>query len=89
MAATRHMLHNLVIDVDGEMATGTCYYEIPSVTVDGDAVWMQGTYEYEFRRVDGEWKLAAYVVDPTYATPYEQGWAVQPFLDDIDAASDW
>jgi ketosteroid isomerase-like protein len=86
---TRHLLHNPVIDVDGDSALGTCYYEIPSITADGDAVWLQGTYEYEFRRVDGEWKCSSYTVRSTYATPYDQGWAKQPFIEGVSGELDW
>jgi hypothetical protein len=48
------------IDLHVDAGTGTgewylvVYYEKP----DGAAGWVFGTYEDEYRRVDGEWKFA-------------------------------
>jgi hypothetical protein len=89
VAFTWHMLHNPIIEVDGDEATGRWRTEIAAVTVEAEAVWLQGIYEHEYRRVDGKWKCSSYTVEPTYVTPYEQGWAEQPFLEDIDAEPDW
>lgn len=89
VAVTWHMLHNPIIEVDGDQATGRWRHEVPAVTVEGQAVWLQGIYEHEYRRVDGDWKCSSYTVEPTYATPYERGWAEQPFLEDIDEEPDW
>ncbi|SDQ34435.1 nuclear transport factor 2 family protein [Natronobacterium texcoconense] len=89
MPFRRHMLHNQVIEVDGDTATGKWYLDCPSVTGDGEAVWTQGTYEHEFRRVGGEWKISAFSFDFTYAAPYEKGWAAQPFIEEIPGELDW
>ena len=80
---SRHMLHNGVIEVDGDEAAGTWYGEIPILTTDGEAEWILGIYKHEFRRVDGEWKLSKYTFDPTYVTPYDKGWAEQPFPEEM------
>lgn len=89
VAHTWHMLHNPIIDVDGEEATGRWRFEIPAVTTDEEAVWLQGIYEHAYRRVDGEWRCSSYTVDSTYATPYDRGWAAQPVFEDPDAEPDW
>lgn len=89
VTASWHMLHNPIIEVDGDEATGRWRHEVPAVTVEGDAVWLQGVYDHEYRRVDGDWKCSVYTVTPAYATPYEQGWAEQPFRDGIDEDPDW
>ena len=86
---TRHMRSNPVIDVDGDDATGKWYAEIPSITADGDAIWVQGTYEIDFRRVEGDWKISKYTFDFAYATPYDEGWVAQPFVEGIPGALDW
>ena len=86
---TRHMRHNPVVDVDGEEATGKWYAEIPSITGDGEAVWILGTYELDFRRVDGEWKISRYTFEATYATPYDAGWADQPFVEGMPGDLEW
>jgi len=86
---TRHMRHNPVIEVDGDEATGTWYADIPSITGGGEAIWLHGTYELGFRRVDDEWKISNYTFECTYATPYEEGWAAQPFAEGIPGELDW
>jgi hypothetical protein len=59
------------------------------MTREGQAVWMQITYEVEFRRADGEWKISAYRPDLTFVTPYEKGWAEQPFIEGIPGTLEW
>ncbi|ELY93543.1 hypothetical protein C482_19134 [Natrialba chahannaoensis JCM 10990] len=86
---SRHMLHNGLIEIDGDEATGQWYGEIPILTTDGEAEWILGMYEHEFRRVDGEWKLSKYTFDPTYVTPYDEGWAEQPFPEEMPVEPDW
>ncbi|AGB38730.1 nuclear transport factor 2 family protein [Natronococcus occultus] len=86
---SRHMLHNGLIEIDGGKATGKWYGEIPILTTDGEAEWILGIYEHEFRRVDGEWKLSKYTFDPTYVTPYDEGWAEQPFPEEMPVEPDW
>ncbi len=86
---TRHLLHNPVIEVSGDDASGKWYALIPSITREGQAVWMQVVYRVEFRRVDGEWKISAYKPDLTFVTPYEKGWAEQPFIEGIPGTLEW
>lgn len=86
---TRHMIHNPLIEVNGDEATGKWYLDCPTITGDGQAIWLQGTYEHEFRRVNGEWKISKFTFEPTYATPFDQGWAEQPFIDDIPGELNW
>lgn len=70
-----HMVHNPIIDIDGEMATGKWYFEVPCTLEDGSAGWIQGTYNDEYRRTDGEWLLADVVADFNYFAEYDEGWA--------------
>jgi ketosteroid isomerase-like protein len=86
---SRHMLHNPVVEVDGDEASGTWYLEMPMISGEGEALWLQGTYEHEFRRVDGEWKVSTFTFEPTYLTPYDEGWAEQPFPEGMPGELDW
>ena len=88
-AASWHMLHNPIIEVDGDEATGRWRIETPEVAIEGGAFWSQGIYEHEYRRVDGEWKCSSFTFKTSYVTPYEHGWAEQPFPEDIDEEPDW
>lgn len=70
-----HMVHNPLIEIDGERATGQWYFEVPCTFKDGSAGWIQGVYDDEYRRVDGEWLFVEVVADFNYFAAYEEGWA--------------
>lgn len=71
-----HMVHNPIIEVSGDRATGTWYYEAPTTDAStGTAQWMAGTYEEEYVRDGGQWKFASIKTKWKYISPYDQGWA--------------
>lgn len=71
-----HMVHNPIIEVHGERATGTWYYEAPTTNAaTTTAEWMAGTYEEEYAKVDGRWKFASIKTRWKYISPYSDGWA--------------
>ena len=71
-----HMVHNPIIEVHGDRATGKWYYEAPTTDAATDkAQWMAGTYLEEYVRENGEWKFASIRTVWTYITPYDEGWA--------------
>jgi len=78
---TRHMVHMPLIEIDGDEATGKWYLDCPSILGDGEAAWTQGTYKHTFRRVNGEWKISKFTFEASFVTPYDKGWAKQPFID--------
>jgi len=77
-----HMVHNPIIDVEGDRATGRWYFEAPTNNrLENDrAEWLAGTYHEEYVRENGEWKIDSIKVDWTYRTPYDEGWAKNPGL---------
>ena len=75
-----HMIHNPVVTMNGDESKAYCYFEIPVVDADGEALWLQGRYDLGCRRVDGTWKIARHVATYNYVAPYEHGWA-----DEVDA----
>jgi hypothetical protein len=71
-----HMVHNPIIEVNGDKARGTWYYEAPTIdTGTGKAQWMAGTYEEEYVRENGQWKFSSISTKWKYITPYDEGWA--------------
>jgi SnoaL-like domain len=71
-----HMVHNPIIDVDGDRATGKWYYEAPTTDASTNrAQWMAGTYEEEYVRENGKWKFASIKTKWKYISPYDEGWA--------------
>lgn len=71
--AYHHMATNPVLSVDGDEATGRWYYIVIKVDADGAAEWGQGTYEDEYRRVDGEWKIASLSAARNYTVEVPAG----------------
>ena len=71
-----HMVHNPIIEVHGDRATGRWYYEAPTTdAATNRAQWMMGTYEEEYVRDGGRWKFAFIRARWKYITPYDEGWA--------------
>jgi len=76
-----HMVHNPIIEVKGEKATGKWYFEVPS-TMRGTerAIWIAGVYDEEYVKKGGEWKFNFIKATFYYMTPYEEGWVKTPFM---------
>lgn len=53
-----HVVTNPVIDVDGDEASGKWYLLLFYENAEGNAGWTQAQYDDEYRKVDGEWKIA-------------------------------
>jgi len=70
-----HMVHNPIVDVEGDTATGRWYVEVPAVTIDGVAQWIQGSYDESYRRTDFGWKIDRTELSISYVADYEDGWA--------------
>lgn len=71
-----HMVHNPIIEVNGDTATGKWYYEAPTTdTSTGVAQWMMGIYNERYVRENGEWKFAFIGTQWKYISPYDAGWA--------------
>jgi uncharacterized protein (TIGR02246 family) len=49
-------VHNHVIELDGDSATGTCYLDLRA-TISGRAMLSSGYYNDRYQRVDGAWKF--------------------------------
>lgn len=74
-----HMVHNPIIEVQGDTAFGT-WYLTAQTTIQpfNQAVWVMGIYRDRFKRVDGAWKFTSLEFRFKYYTPYEDGWAKTP-----------
>ena len=51
-----------------------------SATPGGGAVLGVGTYENEYIKEDGKWKILHLRFDDIFLSPYEEGWAKTPKL---------
>jgi ketosteroid isomerase-like protein len=67
-------VHNHVITLSGDEASGTCYLDLRA-TIEGRSMIGSGWYEDCYRRVDGEWKFRSRKLRMSYLVPLDQGWA--------------
>ena len=56
-----HMASNPIVDVDGDDGTGHWYYIVIIKDSDGQATLGQGRWKDQYRRIDGDWKIASLV----------------------------
>jgi ketosteroid isomerase-like protein len=70
-----HMVHNPILELDGEIADGTWYFEVPCTFEDGNAGWIQGRYDDVYARIGGDWLFEEVVAEFNYFADYETGWA--------------
>jgi hypothetical protein len=74
-----HMVHDPIIEIKGNRATGKWYFEVPATArAENRAVWLAGMYEEEYVKEAGEWKFDLIKAKFNYATPYDEGWVKTP-----------
>ena len=71
------MIHNFLLAVAGDDATGLCSIEL-RVGADGQSIIASGYYEDRFRREDGCWKFVVREATFFHWVPLQQGWAGPP-----------
>lgn len=65
-------VHNHVIELDGDSATGTCYLDLRA-TINGRALLSSGYYDDRYQRVGDEWKFRARKVTMLEFVPIRPG----------------
>jgi hypothetical protein len=66
-------VHNHVIDLNGDEATGTAYIDLRCVK-EGESLMGSGYYEDHYVRENGRWKFKARKLTMCYLVPPCQGW---------------
>lgn len=64
----RPMVHNHVIDLDGERAAGTCYLDL-TARMEGNEMEGRGFYRDRYVRLGGVWKFASRTLSMTRFVP--------------------
>jgi hypothetical protein len=81
MPFAAHFLTNGAIQLDADTAVGRWMY-FQACTYRGDQpLWIAGSYDNEFRRVDGAWLMSHLRVRNFLTTPFDKGWVAVPHLD--------
>lgn len=66
--------HNLIVDVNGDKATGISYFEL-RYAENGVSLMIAGRYSDEYVRTDGHWLISRQNIRIDFAVPVEKGWA--------------
>ena len=67
-------VHNHVIELNGETATGTCYLDLRA-TVEGKSMIGSGYYDDHYAKADEEWKFRSRKLTMCFFVPLSDGWA--------------
>ena len=65
-------VHNHVIDLAGDEASGICYLDLRAVQ-EGRSMIGSGYYEDRYRRVAGEWKFQSRKLQMDWLVPLDEG----------------
>lgn len=66
-------VHNHVIELDGDEASGTCYLDLRCVR-EGQSLMGSGYYNDRYVRDNGEWKFKSRKLNMCYLVPPTEGW---------------
>ena len=76
-ALFNHMILQGVVNVaaDGKIAKGRWRAFVQIGQHQKFGIWSEGTYENDYVKIDGVWRISGMHFFATYYTPYDQGWA--------------
>jgi hypothetical protein len=76
-----HMVHNDRIEIDGDQASGDCYFEGAATdNLSGNEVIGAGRYIDRYRREGGHWRFSERVADIFFMASHVEGWTKQRFI---------
>ena len=64
----------MIIDVDGDVAESTTYFEARYASAEG-SLMVAGEYLEKYARTEGEWLITEMVMNLDFAVPPDVGWA--------------
>ena len=67
-------VHNHVVELDGDQATGHCYLDLRATMGDQSMIG-SGWYDDSYVRENGAWKFASRVLHIRFLVPVGEGWA--------------
>jgi hypothetical protein len=74
LSSVKQFIHNQIIEVHGDTATGISYLEAKPV-YKGESFLVAGRYDDEYVRQDGQWKFKKMKFTPYFMVPLKEGWA--------------
>lgn len=84
LSMIKQFIHNHIVDVDGDVATGTSYLDA-RYAQDGESVMVASRFLETYKRLADGWKISTFQVEIYFSVPINKGWAgeqtnyVKPF----------
>ena len=75
----KQFIHNHVIQIHGNTATGLSYLEAKSVSK-GESYLVAARYDDEYVKQNGQWKFTKMNLTPYFTVPLREGWAQEDRL---------
>jgi hypothetical protein len=76
-----HMVHNHRIEIDGDQASGDCYFELTATdNLKGNEVIGAGRYIDHYRREGGQWRFSERRADIFFMASHVEGWSRRRFI---------
>ena len=79
LSRVRQFIHNHVVEVHGDRATGFAYLEAKPV-YKGESYVVAARYDDEYVRQNGKWKFKKMALTPYFMVPLKEGWAQEDLL---------
>jgi hypothetical protein len=75
----KQFIHNHVVQIHGNTATGLSYLEAKSVAK-GESYLVAARYDDEYVKQNGQWKFTKMNLTPYFTVPLREGWAQEDRL---------
>jgi len=79
LTRVRQFIHNHMIEIDGDRASGFAYLEAKPV-YNGESYVVAARYDDEYVKQNGKWKFKKMSLKPFFMVPLKEGWAGDDLL---------
>lgn len=73
----KQFIHNHMVDVNGDTATGESYFEAKYAALDETSLVVAGKYDEDYLRTPNGWLIRRMMVELYFTTPLDKGWAIE------------
>jgi len=78
MGVLRHLIHNQVIELNGDEAASKSYFDAVG-DLKGESIVVAGFYEDRLRKRGAEWRFAEKIIRLDFLVPLHEGWGGKKF----------
>jgi len=78
MGVLRHLIHNQVIELNGDEAASKSYFDAVG-DLKGESIVVAGFYEDRLRKHGAEWRFVEKIIRLDFLVPLHEGWGGKKF----------